>query len=83
MQLAAASKMFDAFSEAKDALPDILILTGNVKLLKHAERFKEIWKKSFLTAEEIMKATGLKSGVELGKLIYRLKKMEFRKQVKD
>ena len=82
LQLAAASKMFDAFSEAKDALPDILILTGNVKLLKHAERFKEIWKKSFLTAEEIMKATGLKSGVELGKLIYRLKKMEFESKLK-
>ena len=77
-----SSKMFDAFSETKDALFDILILTGNVKLLKHAERFKKIWKKSFLTAEEIMKATGLKSGVELGKLIYRLKKMQFEGKLK-
>ncbi|MBI5205448.1 MAG: CCA tRNA nucleotidyltransferase, partial [Nitrospirae bacterium] len=77
-----SSKMFDAFSEAKDALLDILILTGNIKLLKHAERFKKIWKKSFLTAEEIMKATGLKSGVELGKLIYRLKKMQFEEKLK-
>lgn len=77
-----ASKMFDAFSGAKDALSDILILTGDVKLLKHAERFKKIWKKSFLNAEEIMKATGLKSGVELGKLIYRLKKMEFEGKLK-
>ena len=82
LQPATASKMFDAFFEAKDALLDILILTGNVKLLKHAERFKKIWKKSFLTAEEIMKATGLKSGVELGKLIYRLKKMEFEGKLK-
>ncbi|MFA4829138.1 MAG: hypothetical protein WC855_06760 [Thermodesulfovibrionales bacterium] len=77
-----SSKMFDAFSEAKDALLDILILTGNVKLLKHAEQFKKIWKKSFLNAEEIMKASGLKSGVELGKLIYRLKKMEFEGKLK-
>lgn len=76
------SNMFDAFFETKDALLDILILTGNVKLLKHAERFKKIWKKSFLTAEEIMKATGLKSGVELGKLIYRLKKMQFESKLK-
>lgn len=82
LQLATASKMFDAFFETKDALLDILILTGNVKLLKHAERFKKIWKKSFLTAEEIMKATGLKSGVELGKLIYRLKKMQFEGKLK-
>lgn len=82
-QLAAASKMFDAFSEAKDALLDILILTGNIKLLKQAERFKKICKKSFLTAEEIMKATGLKSGVELGKLIYRLKKMQFEGKLKN
>jgi len=82
LQLTTASKMFDAFSEAKDGLPDILILTGNVKLLKHAERFKKIWKKSFLTAEGIMNITGLKSGVELGKLIYRLKKMQFEGKLK-
>ncbi len=82
LQLTTVSKMFDAFSGAKDALLDILILTGNIKLLKHAERFKKIWKKSFLNAEEIMKATGLKSGVELGKLIYRLKKMEFEGKIK-
>ncbi|MEK6651911.1 MAG: hypothetical protein AABY50_03175 [Nitrospirota bacterium] len=81
-QLTTASKMFEAFFEAKDALLDILILTGNIKLLKHAERFKKIWKKSFLTAEEIMNITGLKSGVELGKLIYRLKKMEFENKLK-
>lgn len=77
-----SSKMFDAFFETKDARLDILILTGNVKLLKHAERFKKIWKKSFLTAEGIMNITGLKSGVELGKLIYRLKKMEFEGKLK-
>lgn len=77
-----ASKMFDTFFETKDALLDILILTGNVKFLRHAERFKKIWKKSFLAAEGIMNITGLKSGVELGKLIYRLKKMEFEGKLK-
>lgn len=76
------SNMFDAFFGAKDALLDILILTGNVKLLKHAERFKKICEKSFLTAEGIMNITGLKSGVELGKLIYRLKKMQFEGKLK-
>jgi len=76
------SKMFDTFFKAKDALSDILIITGNIKLLNQAERFRRIWKKSFLTAEEIMDITGLRGGVELGRLIYKLKKIQFEGKLK-
>ncbi len=81
--LSTAPKMFDTFFKAKDALFDILILTGNIKHLNQAERFKKIWKKSFLTADEIMDITKLGEGIELGKLIYRLKKMQFEGKLKS
>ncbi|MBI4689232.1 MAG: CCA tRNA nucleotidyltransferase [Nitrospirae bacterium] len=77
-----SSKMFDTFFDAKDALFDIIVLTGNLNLLDKAERFKKIWKKGFLTAEEIMDRTGLRGGVELGALICRLKKMQFEGKLK-
>ena len=69
--------LFNTFFKAKDAAFDLLMLSGNIKLLSQLERFKKIWKRSFLTSEEIMDITGLKGGVKLGKLIYGLKKMHF------
>lgn len=80
--LLAESNIFDTFVKAKDAVFDFLTLSGNIELLSQAERFKRIWKKSFLTSEEIMVITGLKQGVALGKLIYGLKKMEFEGKLK-
>ncbi|MDP1758873.1 MAG: hypothetical protein Q8K77_03665, partial [Thermodesulfovibrionales bacterium] len=74
--------LFDTFFQAKDAAFDLLILSGNIKLLSQLERFKKIWKRSLLTSEEIMDLTGLKGGVKLGKLIYGLKKMQFKGKVK-
>ncbi|MDP2276651.1 MAG: hypothetical protein Q8K51_00345, partial [Nitrospirota bacterium] len=66
--------LFDTFFKAKDSAFDLLILSGNIKLLTQLERLKRIWKRSLLTSEETMDATGLKGGVKLGRLIYRLKK---------
>lgn len=74
--------LFDTFFKAKDSAFDLLILSGNIKLLTQLERFKKIWKRSFITSEEIMDATGLKGGVKLGKLIYGLKKMQFEGKLK-
>ena len=74
--------LFNTFFKAKDSASDLLILSENVKLLSQLERFKKIWKRSFLTSEEIMDITGLKGGVKLGKLIYGLKKMQFEGKLK-
>jgi tRNA nucleotidyltransferase/poly(A) polymerase len=74
--------LFDTFFKAKDSAFDLLILSENVKLLSQLERFKKIWKRSFLTSEEIMDITGIKGGVKLGKLIYGLKKMQFEYKLK-
>lgn len=74
--------LFNTFFKAKDSAFDLLILSGNIKLLSQLERFKKIWEKSLLTSEEIMDITGLKGGVRLGRLIYRLKKMQFEGKLK-
>ena len=74
--------LFETFFKAKDSAFDLLILSENVKLLSQFERFKKIWKRSFLTSEEIMDITGLKGGVKLGKLIYGLKKIQFEDTLK-
>lgn len=74
--------LFNTFFKAKDAAFDLLILSGNLKLLSQIERFKKIWERSLLTSEEIMDITGLKGGVKLGKLIYGLKKMQFEGKLK-
>ncbi|MBI1811452.1 MAG: CCA tRNA nucleotidyltransferase [Nitrospirae bacterium] len=74
--------LFNTFFKAKDSAFDLLILSGNVKLLSQLERFKKIWKRSLLASEEIMEITGLKGGVKLGKLIYGLKKMQFEGKLK-
>ena len=74
--------LFDTFFKAKDAAFDLLILSGNTKLLGRFERFRKIWKRSLLTSEEIMDLTELKGGVKLGKLIYELKKMQFEGRLK-
>ncbi len=77
-----SSKIFNTFFQTKDAAFDLLILSGNIKLLSQSKRFKKIWKRSLLTSEEIMDVTGLKGGVRLGRLIYRLKKMHFEGKLK-
>lgn len=74
--------LFNSLFKAKDSAFDLLILSGNIKLLSQAERFKKIWKRSLLTSEEIMDLTGIKGGVKLGKLIYGLKKMQFEGKLK-
>lgn len=74
--------LFNTFFKAKDSAFDLLVLSGNIKLLSQSERFKKIWKRSLLTSEEIMDITGLKGGVKLGKLIYGLKKMQFEGRLK-
>jgi len=74
--------MFDIFAKAKDAAFDFLLLSGNIKFLRLAERFKKIWKKSLLISEDIMAVTKLRGGIELGRLIYRLKKMQFESKLK-
>ena len=53
------------------------MLSGNIKLLSQLERFKKIWKKSFLTSEEIMDITGLKGEIKTRKAHLRIEKMHF------
>lgn len=70
-------KCYPLFYEAGDALIDLLILTGKTGFIKDANSFLRIMKKGILSAEEIMKKTGIKPGPELGNIIKELKRLEF------
>lgn len=74
--------LFDALVRTKDSAFDLLILSGNLNLLPETERFKKIWGKSLLSSEKIMSITGLKESVGFGRLIYRLKKLQFEGKLK-
>ena len=65
---------FNTFFKAKDAAFDLLMLSGNIKLLSQLERFKKIWKRSLLTSEEIMDITGLKGRSKTRKAHLRIEK---------
>ncbi len=69
--------LFDTFAKAKEAAFDFLVLSGNARFLNRFAEFQKIRKKSLLTSEEIMLITGLKGGIALGDMIYKLKKMQF------
>lgn len=73
----AKDNLFDIFSKAKDAPLDFLIISGHHDLISEFERFKKIWANGFLKSEEIMDITNIRGGIELGKLIYKLKKLQF------
>jgi|Deesub1362A_J573_1020465.scaffolds.fasta_scaffold00027_25 tRNA nucleotidyltransferase/poly(A) polymerase len=75
-------EMFDIFSESEDAVIDLLILTGKTGYLKEAERFFRIKQKGILSSEEIMAVTGLKPGPKLGETINRLKKAQFKGEIR-
>lgn len=74
--------LFDVFVKVKESAFDLLVLSGNLKLLPEAERFKKIWRKGILSSEKIMSVTGLREGVDLGRIIYRLKKLQFEGKLK-
>jgi tRNA nucleotidyltransferase/poly(A) polymerase len=74
--------LFDIFMKSNDASVDALILEGKIEFLKDYERFKKIWKNGILSSEEVIKASGIKTGPKLGKMILELKKAQFEGRVK-
>lgn len=73
----AKNNIFDTFSKAKDASFDFLIISDRPDLINEFERFKKIRANGILKSKEIMDITNIRGGIELGQLIYKLKKMQF------
>lgn len=70
-------QMFDLFDASKDALEDLLIMSGNIGFITEALRFRRLMEKGILTAEEVMKSTGMTPGPELGRLMRTIRKCQF------
>lgn len=75
------NKLFDIFQTSKEATADILVMSGRLDLLKEYARFKRIWKKGFLSPEEIINISGVKTGPALGRIIIEIKKAQFEGRV--
>ena len=69
--------LFKLFSEAGEALIDLLVLADRIGYLKDAERFQRIQRKGILSTQEIMKIAGLKPGPKVGRAIKEMKRLQF------
>ncbi len=73
---------FELFSEADEAVYDLLVLAGrNGRLRAEADRFFRLQKKPIASAEEIASVTGA-TGPRLGRLIRELRRLQFEGAVK-
>ncbi|MDH5201810.1 MAG: hypothetical protein OEZ31_03025 [Nitrospirota bacterium] len=75
-------KLFDVFLASKEASIDVLIISGNVDLIKEYERYKRTWKRGILSSEEVIKVTGVRSGPQIGIMITEIKRAQFEGKVK-
>lgn len=73
--------IFKLFNEAGDVVMDFAFQTRKLRLFKEAERFLKI--KCLLPIEEVIELTGIKGGPEMGKIISKLKGLQFAGIVKD
>jgi tRNA nucleotidyltransferase (CCA-adding enzyme) len=76
-------KLFDIFLRLKEAVPDALIISGRLYLLKEYSKFKKIIEGGFFGGDEIMKITGVKAGPVIGKSVLALRRAEFEGRVKS
>lgn len=73
--------IFEAFSLMGDTSIDFLMLKGRTAFLSEYERYRMIKKDGLLQTEEIISASRLLRGANLGKAISMLRKAEFNHEV--
>ena len=74
--------LFDLFMCCKEAIIDVLILTGRLDLLDDYRRFKLIWRAGLMNSREVTDILGIETGPEIGRMIYEIKKAEFEKRIR-
>jgi hypothetical protein len=75
--------LFGLFEMSREALYDLLVLSGRLTYVDDAVRFLRIKKRGFLSAEEIMAARGLRSGPLVGRLLAEMKRLQFEGKIND
>lgn len=73
--------LYYLFNSSKEAIYDLLIISGNMKFIEETKRFLRIKKSRILTPEEIIEITGF-SGAALGKAIEEIKRLRFEGKIK-
>ncbi len=74
--LKARDKLFDLFYEIKDYPEDIAFITGNKRLLKEAERFRNCLSRPFVRGIDIAKNKDIQSK-HIGELLKKLLKLQY------
>lgn len=82
-QIASKDILFDIFSRTEEGAPDFLITRGFPKFLAEYDRYRDLKRRRFLSAEEIKTILKITDGAILGKLIRSLRKAEFSGAIKD
>ncbi len=75
------SQVYDLFTEAGDAVKDLVLLSRRQRFLKTAERFMRIPR--LMSSENIMEVKGIGPGSELGRILYEMKRQQFLGKIKD
>jgi tRNA nucleotidyltransferase (CCA-adding enzyme) len=70
-------ELFDIFVLIKDAVPDVLIISGHMELFREYRKFRRIMKGGFLQSKDIIEIMDLCSGPLIGKSILALRRAEF------
>jgi hypothetical protein len=76
-------RLFEIFMKAGQASMDSLIISNHLTILKDFMRFQQIAEKGLLSAEEVMRISGIGPGPELGKILLALKKAQFEGRLKS
>jgi len=76
-------EVFELFSEAGDATPDLLALSGKMDRLGDALKFQRIHSRGLLNATEIMHETGLLPGPAVGRLLRESRKLQFEGRLRN
>ncbi|MEW6003202.1 MAG: hypothetical protein AB1638_11230 [Nitrospirota bacterium] len=75
--------LFNVFLLSREASVDVLIIKKRLEFLRDYERFKKIWKKGLLSAEEIIDITKIRKGPDIGKALIALRRAEFEGQIRN
>jgi tRNA nucleotidyltransferase (CCA-adding enzyme) len=75
-------ELFDLFMFCKEAIIDVLILTGRLDLLDDYRRFKMVWSAGLINPREVIDISGIETGPEIGRVIYEIKKAQFEKRIR-
>jgi tRNA nucleotidyltransferase/poly(A) polymerase len=75
--------LFTIFHNAREAAKDVLIVGNRLPYLSEYDRFEELFRRGFLSSEEIMKISGLAPGIHFGEILLALRRAEFEGRVKS